>query len=106
MFARKVSMHLKPNNAAELTRKLEKEIIPSLRKVKGFCDEIVFVGSYKKHLQMIAISLWDREEDAKVYNSETYPDVVKSLGTLIEGTPKVKTYEVCNSTFHKIPVAV
>ena len=44
MFARRVSMHLKPNSVAELTQRLEKEIIPLLRKQKGFQDEITFVG--------------------------------------------------------------
>ena len=34
MFARRVSMHLKLNSAAELTQRLEKEIIPLLRKQK------------------------------------------------------------------------
>ena len=45
MFARRVSMHLKPNSVAEFTQRLEKEIIPLLRKQKGFQDEITFVGS-------------------------------------------------------------
>ena len=43
MFARKVSMQLKPNSIAEMTQRLEKEIIPLLRKQKGFLDEITFV---------------------------------------------------------------
>jgi hypothetical protein len=50
--------------------------------------------------------LWDRAESAEAYNRGTYPDVLKSLATLVEGTPQVETYEVCNSTFHKIAVAV
>ena len=40
MFARRVNLHLKPNSVAELTQRLEKEIIPRLRKEKGFQDEI------------------------------------------------------------------
>jgi hypothetical protein len=34
--------------------------------------------------------------------------VLKALGTVVEGTPQVRTFEVCNSTFHKIggPAAV
>jgi hypothetical protein len=26
------------------------------------------------------------------------------LGPMLEGTPEVRTYEVTNSTFHKVPV--
>jgi hypothetical protein len=44
MFARRVLMHLKPNSAAEFTQRLEKEVIPLLRKQKGFQDEITFVA--------------------------------------------------------------
>jgi len=44
MFARRVYMHLKPNTVADFTQKLEREIIPLLRKQKGFQDEISFIG--------------------------------------------------------------
>jgi hypothetical protein len=104
MFARKVSMHLKPNSAAEFTRRFEKDIIPLLRKQKGFQDEITFVTSGGK--DAFGISLWDRTEDAEAYNRGTYPEVAKLLATVVDGAPHVETYEVCNSTFHKIPVAV
>jgi hypothetical protein len=104
MFARRVSMRLKSNAAAELTRKLENDIIPRLRNVTGFQDELVFVAPSRN--DVVAISLWDRAESAEAYKNDTYPDVLKSLATLVEGTPQVETYEVCNSTFHKIAVAI
>ena len=43
MFARNVALQLKPNSEAEFTRILEKDIIPLLRKQKGFQDEITFI---------------------------------------------------------------
>ena len=104
MFTRRVSMHLKPNSVAEFTRTLEKEIIPLLRKQKGFQDEITFVGS--TGTEAFGISLWDTAENADAYNRGTYPEVTKNLARMIEGTPKVETYEVANSTFHKIAVTV
>ncbi len=104
MFARKVTMHLKPNSVAELTQRLEKEVIPLLRKQKGFQDEITFVTPGEK--EAFGISLWDRTENAEAYNRGTYPEVVKILARVVEGTPQVETYEVCNSTFHKIAAAV
>ena len=100
MFTRRVSMHLKPNSVAEFTRTLEKEIIPLLRKQKGFQDEITFVGS--TGTEAFGISLWDTAENAEAYNRGTYPEVTKNLARMVEGTPKVETYEVANSTFHKI----
>ncbi len=104
MFARRVSMHLKPNSVAELTQRLEKEIIPLLRKQNGFQDEITFVAPSKT--EAFGISLWDKLENAELYNRGTYPEVTKILARVVEGTPQVETYEVSNSTFHKIAAAV
>ncbi|HEY3132543.1 MAG TPA: hypothetical protein VGL91_24050 [Acidobacteriota bacterium] len=104
MFARRVSMHLKPNSVADFTQRLDKEIIPLLRKQKGFQDEITFV--VPGGTEAFGISLWDRTENAEAYNRGTYPEVVKILARVVDGTPKVETYEVSNSTFHKIAVPV
>jgi hypothetical protein len=103
MFARKVSMHLKPNSVVEFTQRLDKEIIPLLRKQKGFQDEITFVAP--SGTQAFGISLWERAENAEAYNRGTYPEVTRLLATVVEGTPQVETYEVANSTFHKIAAA-
>ncbi len=102
MFSRNVSMHLKPNSVAEFTRTLDREIIPLLRKQKGFQDEIVFVAP--GGLEAIGISLWDKKEEADAYSRTTYQEVQKALAKVVEGTPRVETYEVSNSTFHKIAV--
>jgi hypothetical protein len=104
MFARRVSMHLKPNSVAEFTQRLEKDILPLLRKHKGFQDEITFVGQGGK--EAFGISLWDTAENAEAYNRGTYPEVTKILATVVDGAPQVETFDVANSTFHKIAVAV
>ena len=44
MYARRVSLNLKPNSRGDFTRALEAEIIPVLRKQKGFQDEISFIS--------------------------------------------------------------
>ena len=103
MFARRVYMHLKPNSVAELTQRLEKEIIPLLRKQKGFQDEITFVAP--SGTEAFGISLWDRAESAEAYNRASYAEVAKALATVIDGPPQVETYNVANSTFHKIAAA-
>lgn len=102
VFARKVSMHLKANSAAEFQRRFDKDIIPLLRKQKGFQDEITFLTTGGK--DAFGISLWDRTEDAEAYSRGTYPQVAKLLATVVEGTPQIETFEVANSTFHKISV--
>jgi heme-degrading monooxygenase HmoA len=104
MFARKVHMHLKPNSIAEFTQRLEKDILPLLRKQKGFQDEITFVAQSGR--EAFGISVWDKAENAEAYNRSTYPEVTKFLATVVEGIPQVETYDVANSTFHKIAAAV
>jgi len=100
MYARNVSMHLKGNTPGEFTQTFEKDILPLLRKQNGFKDEITFVGPDSK--DAIAISLWDRKESAEAYSRDTYPQVLKGLAKVIEGTPEVRGYDVASSTFHKI----
>jgi hypothetical protein len=100
MYARNVSINLKPNTATQFTQTLENDILPLLRKQDGFKDEITFLDSDGKGA--VAISLWDRKESADAYNRDTYPQVLKGLAKVVEGTPKVHAYEVANSTFHKI----
>jgi hypothetical protein len=104
MFARSVSIRLKPNSVAEFTRLIEHEALPLLRKQKGFQDEITFVAP--TGTDAVAISLWDQKQNADSYNRDTYPGLLKSLGKVVEGTPQVHTYEVASSTFHKIAAHV
>ena len=100
MLARTVTMNLKADSSAEFTRTLENQIIPLLRKQKGFQDEITLLVPRKT--EAVAISFWDKTENADAYAREVYPEVLKALAKIVEGTPKVETYEVSNSTFHKI----
>ncbi len=100
MYAREVSMHLKPNTASDFTTTFEKDILPLLRKQSGFKDEITFLAPGDK--DAVDISLWDRKESAEQYGRDTYPQVLKGLAKVVEGTPEVHPYDVANSTFHKI----
>jgi len=75
MFARRVYMHLKPNSVAEFTQRMEKDILPLLRKQKGFQDEITFVG--QGGTEVFGISIWDKAENAEAYNRGAYPEVTK-----------------------------
>jgi hypothetical protein len=103
MFARNVSIHLKSNMLSDYTRSFENEILPLLRKQKGFREEITL--SNPNSLDAIAISLWETKADAEAYNTNTYPEVLKTLARMIDGTPKVQTFESVTSTFHKVALA-
>jgi hypothetical protein len=102
MFARNVSIHLKSNMLPDYTRAFEKDILPLLRKQNGFKDEITFAGP--GGVDVTAISLWENKADAEAYNTNTYPQVLKTMARFIEGKPKVQTSDVVTSTYHKIAV--
>jgi quinol monooxygenase YgiN len=103
MFARNVSFRLKSNMHSDYTRTFENEILPLLRKQKGFREE--FTLSNPNSQDAVAISLWENKANADAYNTNAYPEVLKNLARMIDGTPKVQTFEAVTSTLHT-PVAV
>src|ERR1700751_527864 len=103
MFARIVSVRLKSNMLSDYTRTFDKDILPLLRKQKGFRDEITL--SNPSSLDVIAISLWESKANAEAYNTNTYPEVLKTFARMIDGTPKVQTFESVTSTFHHAAIA-
>jgi antibiotic biosynthesis monooxygenase len=97
MFARNVSFHLKPGRTAEFTQLLDQNIIPLLRKQKGFQHELALVAP--GGADAVTISVWDVKENAETYARSAYPGVLKALDQVLEGTPQVQMYDVSNSTF-------
>ena len=100
MFIRNVTMKLKPNTAPEFNRLIENEILPLLRKQPGFRDEITFVAPERS--EAVAISFWETKENLETYNRNGYPELLKIVAKVVDGTPKVETFELSTSTLHKI----
>jgi heme-degrading monooxygenase HmoA len=103
-YARRITMKLKPNTAPEFTKVLDSKIVPLLHKQKGFQDMFVLVGPTAT--EAFAISMWDSKENAEAYATALYPEVLKNLAGVIEGTPQVHTFEVLSSTVTKKTTAV
>jgi hypothetical protein len=103
MFARKVSMRLKPERAGDFIQRMENEIIPLLRKQQGFLDEMTLLAQSGK--EVYAYSFWENSADAERYDQTTFAQVTKLLTGVIEGSLRVNTYMVANSTFHKMAAA-
>jgi hypothetical protein len=96
MFARKVAARLKPNSLREFTTLLECEILPWLRKQKGFLDLIILAVPDGR--EVATISFWDHKENEEAYSTTGYPAVLMTLEELLDGTPYVKTFHVVSST--------
>jgi len=92
MFARHVTLQLKRGVVSEFPRFIEKDILPQLRKQKGFLEEIVLTAP--NQIETVAISLWEAKEYAEKYNREVYPEILKVLNKYVEGIPLVKEFEV------------
>ncbi len=104
MYARNVSFRLKSNAHSDYTRTFENQILPLLRKQKGFKDEITLSNPGSQ--DAVSISLWESKANADDYNTNTYPQVLKTLANVVEGTPRVQAFETVISTYHNVPVAV
>lgn len=100
MYARNLTFQLKANTTAEFTRTVEKDVLPVMRKQNGFKDVITYVVAGGS--QAGSISLWDKQESADAYTRDAYPQVLKSLNKVVEGTPVIGSFEVSNSTMHNI----
>jgi steroid delta-isomerase-like uncharacterized protein len=96
MFARNVSLRLKPGKLNEFTRTFDKEVLSILRKQSGFREEIIFASPGE--VELTAISLWDTKEQADAYNASAYPKVLQAVRAMLDGTPKVQNLNIISST--------
>jgi hypothetical protein len=99
MFARKLYMYLKNDGALAFKLKVEGEIVPLLQKQRGFLEQITFLHPSGREVQ--SFDLWETAEHAEAYNREAYPQVIRMLSSVIEGSPRIETFEVLISTLHK-----
>ena len=103
MIARKVAARLKPDSVREFTNLMEYEILPWLRKQEGFLDLITLAVPGGR--EVATISFWDHKGNVQAYNSSGYPEGLKILARLLDGTPYVKTFDVVSSTFQRVALA-
>ena len=54
----------------------------------------------------VSISLWETTSHADNHNTNTYPQVMKSMERVIDGTPRFHTFETVTPTYNKGPVTL
>jgi hypothetical protein len=104
MYARNVTFRVKSNMQSDYTQTFENQVLPLLRKQKGFKDEITLCNPGSQ--DAVSISLWDHKSSADDYNTRVYPEVLKTLAKSIDGAPRVQTFETVISTFHNVHATV
>jgi heme-degrading monooxygenase HmoA len=100
MFARHVSIQLKPNTLKDFTQTFENDVMPLLRRQPGFRDEVSLAAG--DGMDVTAISFWDTKEQADAYATTAYPSVLKALDKFLDGPPRVRVMNVIHSTTHKL----
>ena len=60
-------------------------------------DEIIFVSPERS--EAVAISFWETKQNC---DSTGYPELLKIVAKVVEGTPRVETFELASSTAHKL----
>ena len=100
MFTRHVIMRLKADSTGEFARVAGGEVVPLLRRQKGFRHESTFITPGRS--EAVVNSYWDTKECAEAYHRAGYPEVLKALAKVVEGTPEVQTFEISKPTFHRI----
>ena len=99
MLARKVAARLKADALEKFTSLIECDILPWLREQEGFLDLLTLASHDGR--EVATITFWDYEDDVAVYTSRDYPNALKTLQELLDGTPYAKTFEVVTSTFNR-----
>lgn len=103
MYARLVKGHMKPGKYESVTRMFESEVIPMLKKQKGFRDEITFFNDDID--ESFAISFWDNKADLDNYTRDVYPKVHDKMADFFKDQPLARNFEVANSTWYQIHAA-
>ncbi len=100
MYVRQVTAHFKPEKFDMLNKRFEEDVIPMLKKQSGFRDELSIFDKSKD--EAITLSFWDTKQAADQYAREIYPAVHKKMEETLEDMPKIRAFEVANSTWYDI----
>lgn len=101
MFTRVVELRAKQGKTNELCSTAMEKVLPILKNQQGFQDEIILVSNTDPN-QVLAMSFWNRREDAERYQREQFSRVSEIIRNFCDGEPQVSTYDVNTSTAHRI----
>lgn len=88
-FARNVQFTLKNGKLDEFKRLMNTAVLPLLKSEKGFRQIVTVLDKHSG----LSLSVWDDRAAAETYNTKTFPEVLKKLDAVLEGTPTVHMYE-------------
>ena len=93
-FARNVRFTVKNGKVDEFNRLMHTEVLPLLKTEMGFRQDLTVLRGNTG----VSISVWDDRGCAETYNTKTYPEVLTKLQPVLDGTPRVETFDSVLST--------
>lgn len=94
MFARAVSIKVRPDCESELSRIFEQKVVPRFRQERDFLGLLAFIRT--DGTQALSFSFWDQEKRAEA-NCPADLSALTALVGVIHGTPAVQAYWVSHS---------
>lgn len=91
---RNVTFQIKPGKTDEFNKLLTNDVLPIMKKQPGFKHELAMVNGQ----QASALSVWQDQPSVDKYNTAVYPEVLKKLSPIIEGTPQVTNFDLVGTT--------
>jgi hypothetical protein len=100
MFARMLTMDVKPGKASSLAAAVEEKVLPTLRKFQGFRDQLTMLSPDGR--KMVAMSFWDSAPQAGAYESQGWPAVIDVYRPFADSAPVLTTYDLKVSTAYQV----
>ncbi len=91
---RNVTFQIKPGKIEEFNRLLTNDVLPIMKKQPGFKHELAMVSG----THAVGLSVWQDKVSADKYQTTTYPEVLKKLSPVIDGTPQVTDFDLAVTT--------
>lgn len=104
MFARTLSVRVKLEMFSEFAKVVEREIVPLLRRQKGFRDEIILATTGSR--DVLVLSFWETYEDAQAYHNSAHREALTLLAGMVEASPRVGSPDVLHTTMYERNPAV
>jgi len=95
-YARNCHFTIKKGKVDEFNRLMNTEVLPLLNNENGFRQDLTLLGGNTG----MSISVWDDRACAETYSTKTYPEVLKKLNPVLDGTPRVDTYDTMFTLIH------
>lgn len=98
MYTRVFQATIKADRLMDFKETLNNEVVPLVNKQPGYIDNVeMYSGN-----NLVCVTFWRTRDDAERFGQDVFPQVVESATPMLTRPPQVDTYEVENSSVHKL----